>query len=1326
MAIYSLSLSNVSRAPKGGSAGRSACAAAAYRAATRVRDHRLDRLFDFSRKEGVLEAGIVLPEGADADWLLADGNGDNGSGDDEAEAAGAADRTRSEQLDRIHVPFDRERGIASDGDWLELSSGGADDAVPRLDRERLWNAAEAAEVRKDARVAHEMTIALPYEASPDARREMVLAFSHALADRYGVAVDYAIHAPSRDGDQRNHHAHLLMTTRAITPEGLAERKTVLSLADKDRRKQNIELTQAEELKVLRAEWAAIANGVLEREAIDKRIDHRSNAERGIGLEPGIHLGPDATAIERGERQRWNERQAFEVGRTAERIEPVAELTPGHGTYSPGHAQGSDLRIVREAEGIRERNLLRLESRPELALEVVTEGRAVFTERDVERLVERFATSFGDRDEERVERIVEAAMGSAEAVQVRPEGYTDDRVWRPALFTTQAQLRAEEALRAATDRLLDPERTIEAAEGADRGLGQAGEPSPALDPNDDAWWDTDTDGAPKVEPEAFHIETAPRHAVAPEHVEAAAASQPFDLTDEQRGALDVLTGDEGIAVLSGVAGAGKSTVMRAVREAYEAESYRVRGAALSAMAARGLEQSSGIEARTLASWERSFTLAGAMGGRAESEPDGSVGDGAAPGQERMPDRTLERDDAPLTFRGSQAQWDRLSASKQAELLDERMGPNDVFVIDEAGMVGTRQLLAFVEEAEASGAKVVLVGDERQLQPIAGGAGFRAVAERIEELGAERAALTDVRRQEVEWQREATIAFADGRAGDAIDAYRDGGVFQAERTIEDAHAAVADRVLTEWDNAMLEGRDAPTSTLVMAHTKRDVQAIGELIREGLIERGEVAREGAPFHTREGEREFARGDVVMFRQNDRRLDVLNGTLGRVVEAEEGRLTIAVPDEGTADERMPDEVAANGNGADRAGEAAADRSHEADAIDRGSDRSPERLIEISDASYGAIQHGYATTVHKAQGLTVDRAVVYASPSMDAQLAYVAMSRHREDVEVVYSREAFAQAVEWRGLPGMDADAIERLSPDERANAMLHTTLSGERLEANALDHVGERATDAERVTDAERLADAIPYAAPAIEPPSVANDANDESTHRPVGEPEHGRLALIERELRATASRAEAWSAEIEARTGRGDAPSAIVSETPSATTSTARTERSVEASPPEAPAPRLNAYGLALREVLEAVGEPGRLGRPALLVEKERVEAAWKGLVDVLERSDGPVTPGDVREAMRSDPSLALDAAREAARGASPGQKAGYEAGQEEGKQADAAGPRDPLATVVRFAERIEDVVDGRIADQAERAQEARLLAEQRVEREREAERSRGRDAGYEMEM
>ena len=169
MAIYHASMKPVSR-----SSGRSAVASAAYRAGERLTNERDGITHDFSRKQGVEHAEIVLPEGSDADWAR--------------------------------------------------------------DRSALWNAAEAAENRKDARVAREFEIALPHELSAEQRLELTRDIAQELANRYGGAVDFAIHQPHDASDVRNHHAHLLMTTRRVEAEGLGDKtyiewKNVLLLGE---------------------------------------------------------------------------------------------------------------------------------------------------------------------------------------------------------------------------------------------------------------------------------------------------------------------------------------------------------------------------------------------------------------------------------------------------------------------------------------------------------------------------------------------------------------------------------------------------------------------------------------------------------------------------------------------------------------------------------------------------------------------------------------------------------------------------------------------------------------------------------------------------------------------------------------------------------------------------------------------------------------------------------------------------------------------------------------------------------------------------------------
>ena len=165
-----------------------------------------------------------------------------------------------------------------------------------MSREELWNAAEGAEKRKDARIAREFELALPAELTPKQRRELATNFAKNLVDRYGVAADVAIHEPSRNGDQRNHHAHILITTRKISVQGLGE-KTDLEREDKALRAQG-KPSGRKQIEALRADWATRCNRTLERAGHEARVSHksleaqenekvRSEKDRGQGQEPGL-------------------------------------------------------------------------------------------------------------------------------------------------------------------------------------------------------------------------------------------------------------------------------------------------------------------------------------------------------------------------------------------------------------------------------------------------------------------------------------------------------------------------------------------------------------------------------------------------------------------------------------------------------------------------------------------------------------------------------------------------------------------------------------------------------------------------------------------------------------------------------------------------------------------------------------------------------------------------------------------------------------------------------------------------------------------------------
>lgn len=170
-----------------------------------------------------------------------------------------------------------------------------------LDRQRVWNTAEKVEKRIDARTAREIIINLPYELDEINRAELVQEFTEYLAKNYNVAIDFAIHEPSKDGDQRNHHAHILMTTRrAELGENnslVLGEKTNLELSNTKLGKLGLPKTQ-DQITAIRERWSTMANDYLEFSHIDERIDHRSYAEQGIDKLPTKKLGNKTVKAER--------------------------------------------------------------------------------------------------------------------------------------------------------------------------------------------------------------------------------------------------------------------------------------------------------------------------------------------------------------------------------------------------------------------------------------------------------------------------------------------------------------------------------------------------------------------------------------------------------------------------------------------------------------------------------------------------------------------------------------------------------------------------------------------------------------------------------------------------------------------------------------------------------------------------------------------------------------------------------------------------------------------------------------------------------------------
>ena len=212
--------------------------------------------------------------------------------------------------------------------------------------------------------------------------------------------------------------------------------------------------------------------------------------------------------------------------------------------------------------------------------------------------------------------------------------------------------------------------------------------------------------------------------------------------------------------------------------------------------------------------------------------------------------------------------------------ERLGPRDVLVIDEAGMIGSRQLGRVLAEARKAGAKVVLVGDAQQLQPIEAGA-LSAPSQTVWAWprSAPSAASTRNGRERPAWLSPR------GACATGLAAYDKRGHVRFEASREEAKAAIA----RDW----MAGRKDGESAIVLAHTRADVRDLNEAIRKARTEAGELGM-AAVFPTEQGKREFAAGDRIVFLKNDRELGVKNGTLGQRREAAGGDRLIVVLDNG------------------------------------------------------------------------------------------------------------------------------------------------------------------------------------------------------------------------------------------------------------------------------------------------------------------------------------------------------------------------------------------------------------------------------------------------
>jgi ATP-dependent exoDNAse (exonuclease V) alpha subunit len=383
-----------------------------------------------------------------------------------------------------------------------------------------------------------------------------------------------------------------------------------------------------------------------------------------------------------------------------------------------------------------------------------------------------------------------------------------------------------------------------------------------------------------------------------------------LSEEQKKALRHVTQATGsIQVVSGMAGTGKTSTLRATREAFEKEGFQVLGACLSGKAAQGLEEGAGIKSSTLAK----------LIGMPEVGYRG------------------ELDKGPLdTLKHHAEQLKRAALGKSTWSAEPiRLTPKTVLVVDEAGMVGTRQMECLTQKVLAAGARLVLVGDEKQLQAIEAGGPFASIGDRVG-----RATLTEIQRQREPWAREAVKKIAYGDARSALREYASRGLVSVT---EDGNEAMR-ALITSWKR---QGVSNPKENLILASTNKESTVLNRMAQTQRMLAGDLGKQALGV----AGSEFHRGDRVLFTRNSKRYGVQNGSLGTVTEVDVANQILTVK------------------------------------LDQG------KLVLVPVKDYAHLQLGYSLTTHKSQGVTTENAyVLLGGPCQDRELSYVQASRARGD----------------------------------------------------------------------------------------------------------------------------------------------------------------------------------------------------------------------------------------------------------------------------------------------------------------------------------------------